>query len=142
MPGKSLRHAKSSITFREVQKPTKILIPDLVSDCPFSLRLNPGGANAGASSDAWLAALGGFGSKQRVRLHGLKCGLLSAMTYPYAPAYQLRTVCDFLSYLFHLDDLSDGMDKIGALGTRKVVLASMCDPTFDSGTRMGRMARE
>lgn len=142
MPGRTLRHAKSSTTLREIQKPAKVIIPDLVSECPFPLRCGAGGASAGESSNAWLSARMSLGSKKRVKLQGLKCGLLTAMTYPDAPLYQLRTVCDFLSYLFHLDDLSDGMDRFGTLGARKVVIASMCDPTFDSGTKLGRMARE
>ncbi|THH00322.1 hypothetical protein EW145_g7101 [Phellinidium pouzarii] len=134
-----MRHAKS-LNFPSTA--AKLIIPDLISDCPFALHLNPDGANAGINSDAWLSTKGGLGAKKQNMLRGLKCGLLAAMTYPDAPPYELRTCCDFLSFLFHLDDLSDGMDKRGTLSTRKVVIGSMCDPTFDSGTRIGRMARD
>ncbi|KAI5116644.1 hypothetical protein M0805_000404 [Coniferiporia weirii] len=133
-----VRHSKS---MNFPSKRTRLVIPDLISDCPFTLHLNPDGEKAGVQSDAWLSAQGGLGVKKQVLLRGLKCGLLAAMTYPDASAYELRTCCDFLSFLFHLDDLSDEMDKRGALSTRKVVIGSMCDPTFDSGTRVGRMAR-
>ncbi|OCB91321.1 terpenoid synthase [Sanghuangporus baumii] len=123
-------------------KATKFTIPDLVSDCPFILRVNPYGAEAGAQSDAWMYSQGSLGAKKLMALRGLKCGLLAAMTYPDASVNELRLACDFLSFLFHLDDLSDNMDKSGAMDTRKIVIGSICDPMFESGTKVGRMARD
>lgn len=106
------------------------------------LRINPHGAEIGPQSDAWMYSQGSLGGKKLIALRGLKCGLLAAMTYPDAPANELRLACDFLSFLFHLDDLSDGMDRSGAMDTRKLVIGSICDPMFESGTKVGRMARE
>ncbi|THG96078.1 hypothetical protein EW145_g7847 [Phellinidium pouzarii] len=107
----TMRHAKS-LNFPS--KAAKLIIPDLISDCPFSLHLNPDGASAGINSDAWLSTKGGLGAKKQGILRGLKCGLLAAMTYLDAPLYELRTCCDFLSFLFHLDNLPDEMEWISA----------------------------
>ena len=134
-----MRRSKSTYF---LPRAAKLVIPALLSECPFMLRVNPHGAEIGAQSDAWLYSQGSLGAKKLAALRGLKCGLLTAMTYPDAPPNELRVTCDFLSFLFHLDDLSDGMDKTGALDTRKMVIGSICDPTFESGTKVGRMARE
>ncbi|EJC98233.1 terpenoid synthase [Fomitiporia mediterranea MF3/22] len=134
-----MRHSKSTYFLR---RQNKLVIPDLVSDCPFKLRLNPNGPEVGAQSDAWLYSQGSLGARKFMKLRGLKCGLLSAMTYPVAPANELRVVCDFLSFLFHLDDLSDDMNNSETLDTRKLVIGSIYDPGFAADTKVGRMARD
>ncbi|KAJ6531101.1 terpenoid synthase [Mycena capillaripes] len=47
--------------------------------------------------------------KQRKALYGLKAGELTAYCYHNASAERLRVIADFLTYLFHLDNISDGM---------------------------------
>ena len=134
-----IRHSKST---HFQTKSSKFKIPDLVSDCPFELRRNPHEVEAGSHSDAWVYSQGGLSAKKLVLLRGLKCGLLTSMTYPDCPENELRVCCDFLSFLFHLDDLSDDMDKRGAQSMRKMVIGSMCDPMFEASAKVGRMARE
>jgi Terpene synthase family 2, C-terminal metal binding len=81
--------------------------------------------------------------KKRDVFHGLKAGLLSAMCYPDAGCPQLRVVNDYLTYLFHLDNLSDDMDNRGTRATADVVLNSLYHPHTDrSSARVGRMTRE
>lgn len=134
-----IRHSKSS---HFSSSASKVRIPDLVSDCPFKLHHNPNEVEAGDHSDAWIYSQGGLTARKLITLRDLKCGLLAAWTYPDCPGTELRVCCDFLSFLFHLDDLSDDMDKQGTQGMRKMVIGSMCDPTFEASAKVGRMARE
>ncbi|KAH8106507.1 terpenoid synthase [Phellopilus nigrolimitatus] len=134
-------HPSSSSNIPQ-EKAKLVVIPDLVADCPFVLHLNINDKKAGAQSDSWLSTHGNLSAKKQTALRGLRCGLLTEMTYPDAWAPQLRTCCDFLSFLFHLDDLSDGMDRRGTLSTREVVIGSICDPTFETDAPVGRMAKD
>ncbi|KAF8644897.1 hypothetical protein AX16_008181 [Volvariella volvacea WC 439] len=65
------------------------------------------------------------------------------MCYPDAEYPQLRVVNDFLTYLFHLDNLSDDMDKRGTSATADVVLNSLYHPyTYSTSHKVGKMTRD
>ena len=65
------------------------------------------------------------------------------MCYPDAAYPQLRVVNDFLTYLFHIDNLSDDMDTKGTKATADAVLNSLYHPhTWRSPARIGKMTRE
>jgi hypothetical protein len=65
------------------------------------------------------------------------------MCYPNAACPQLRLCNDFLTYLFHLDNLSDDMDNRGTMTTADVVLNSLYHPqAFNTPARAGKMTRE
>jgi hypothetical protein len=65
------------------------------------------------------------------------------MCYPYADFDRLRVCCDFMNYLFHLDDLSDDMTH---LGTRKIADDVMntlyCPDAYESNSRVSTLTRE
>ena len=122
---------------------TKILLPDLVSHCKFDIRINRHRKQITSETKRWLFKGGNLKGKVRDAFHGLKAGLLSAMCYPDAGCPQLRVVNDFLTYLFHLDNLSDDMDNRGTRTTGDVVLNSLHHPHTDrTPARVGRMTRE
>jgi hypothetical protein len=121
----------------------KIILPDLVSHCTFQLRQNPHGKKIGSGSEQWLTRNGNLSQKKQKALHGLKCGLLTAMTYPDCPEYELRVCCDYLNYLFHLDNISDNMSNSGTLSTREIVIGTLRNPReFKSSARVGIMTKE
>lgn len=126
------------------ESPKKIVLPDLVSHCTFKLRCSRYWKLVTTETKRWLFKdprnlLG----KKREAYHGLKCGLLTSMCYPDAGYFQLRVVNDFLTYLFHLDNLSDDMDNRGTHTTADEVLNSLYHPhTWHSSARVGKMARE
>ena len=41
----------------------------------------------------------------------VKAGQLTALCYPYVPDDKFRVICDFIGFLFHLDNISDGVMK-------------------------------
>ncbi|KAJ3514289.1 hypothetical protein NLJ89_g2459 [Agrocybe chaxingu] len=121
----------------------KIILPDLVSHCTFKLRHNRHRKQVTTETKKWLFKDGNLlGQKERA-YHGLKCGLLTSMCYPDAGYPQLRVVNDFLTYLFHLDNLSDDMDNRGTTTTADEVLNSLYHPhTWRSSARVGKMTRD
>jgi len=81
--------------------------------------------------------------QKREAYHGLKAGLLVAQCYPDAAYPQLRVVNDFMTYLFHLDNLSDDMDIRGTHTAANEVLNSLYHPhSWRSASRVGKMTQE
>ncbi|KAG6868137.1 hypothetical protein C0993_007260 [Termitomyces sp. T159_Od127] len=121
----------------------KITLPDLVSHCDFKLRCNRHRKQITRETKWWLFKGGNLNGKKRDAFHGLKAGLLTAMTYPDAAYPQLRVCNDFLTYLFHLDNLSDDMDNRGTRSTADVVLNSLYHPySYRGSERVGKMTRD
>lgn len=56
------------------QKPTYIVIPDLVSHCTFAMHLNPHVERAAAESKDWLFEHGNLSEKRKDAFRGLKAG--------------------------------------------------------------------
>lgn len=125
------------------QGPNKIIIPDLVSHCTFPVRCNRHHKQASVESKQWLFHGGNLDEKRRNAFHGLKAGYLTSMCYPNAGFPQLRVCCDFMNYLFHLDNISDDMNDQGTLGTAVQVLNVLYHPNQSRpATRVGRMTKE
>ncbi|KAJ4473032.1 isoprenoid synthase domain-containing protein [Lentinula aciculospora] len=122
--------------------PTKFILPDLVSDCPFQPHVSRHRKQVTTETKKWLFKGDSMVRKMRDRYHGLNCGLLSAMVYPNAAYPQLRVCNDFLTYLFHLDNLSDDMDNRGTMTTADVVMNSLYHPGQYQSPRIGKMTRD
>ncbi|EAU88892.1 hypothetical protein CC1G_12294 [Coprinopsis cinerea okayama7 len=98
----------SSLTTDE--SPASFILPDLVSHCPFPLRYHPKGDEVAKQTVHWLDSnCPDLTAKERKAMYGLQAGELTGYCYPYTTPERLRVVADFLNYLFHLDNISDGM---------------------------------
>lgn len=92
------------------EKPTSFILPDLVSHCKFKLSYHPNGDEVARHSVEWLDTnCPDLNAKQRRALRGLQAGELTAYCYHTTTSERLRVVSDFMNYLFHLDNISDGM---------------------------------
>ncbi|KAF8630447.1 hypothetical protein AX17_005424 [Amanita inopinata Kibby_2008] len=92
------------------EKPVSFVLPDLVSHCTFPLVYHPNGDEIAKQSVDWLdTSCPDLNQKQRRALYGLQAGELTAFCYNTAQPERLRVVSDFMNYLFHLDNISDGM---------------------------------
>ena len=124
------------------KRPTKIVFPDLISTCPSRLRVNPHCKSASAESKRWLLQGCRLSKKRRAAFHGLKGGLLTAVCYPRADHEQLRVCCDFINYLFHLDNICDEMDDRSTVSTATEVLGALRDPHgFRPASAVGRLTQ-
>ncbi|KAF9259336.1 terpenoid synthase [Marasmius fiardii PR-910] len=121
---------------------TKFQLPDLVSHCDFQLRVSRHRKQITTETKTWLFKGDNIVGKARDQYNGLKCGLLSAMVYPAAAYPQLRVCNDFLTYLFHLDNLSDDMDIRGTTTAADVVMNALYHPRDYTSFRVGKMTRD
>lgn len=110
-------------------QPTEFILPDLVSHCTFPLTYHPDGDAVAAESVRWLdEGCPELSPKARTALYGLQAGELTAYCYPHCPAPRLRVVSDFMNYLFHLDNISDGMMRSGTEALSDVVMNALWLP--------------
>ena len=94
--------------------PDHFILPDLVGHCDFPLYYHPDGDAVAAESVRWLdAGCPELSPKARKALYGLQAGELTAYCYPHCTRERVRVVSDFMNYLFHLDNISDGMMRQG-----------------------------
>lgn len=132
-----------SVASQSPSAPSKIVIPDLVSHCTFPLRNNRHRKQATVECKRWLFRGGNLSQKKRDAFHGLKAGLLTAMCYPNAAFPQLRVCCDFMNWLFHLDNISDDMNDRGTTSTGLDIMNTLWLPgDYRPATRVGRMTQE
>ncbi|KIY46968.1 terpenoid synthase [Fistulina hepatica ATCC 64428] len=86
------------------------ILPDLAVDCPFPLAYHVDGDIVDAQSSEWLDKNSPeLTPKQRAAIYRLQAGKLTAFCFKDASTPRLRVIADFLTYLFHLDNVSDGM---------------------------------
>ena len=94
----------------------------------FTLTYHENGDAVAAASDAWFAnGFSNFTEDGRRRLNGLKAGQLTAYCYNKTSEDRLRVVCDFMNFVFHLDDLCDNLKIKGT-----VILADLVMNAFKS----------
>ncbi|KAJ7230248.1 terpenoid synthase [Mycena pura] len=90
--------------------PTSYILPDLISHCTYPLIYHPDGDLVDQETVDWLEySCPDLSPKQRKALRGLQAGKFVAYGYHAAPTDRLRIISDYLAYLFHLDNISDGM---------------------------------
>lgn len=92
-----------------IVEPTFFVLPDLVSHFPFSLTYHDNGDAVAAESLKWMLSYVPHFTQEKVSaMHGLQAGQLTAYCYNNCSSDRLRVVSDFINYLFHLDNVSDG----------------------------------
>ncbi|KAK1231745.1 Anterior gradient protein 3 [Marasmius sp. AFHP31] len=107
--------AESSATVKKADAASpavvdSFMLPDLVSHCTFPLAYHENGDAVASQSVRWLdQSCPMLNEKRRKALYGLQAGELTAFCYNTTTDERLRVVSDFMNYLFHLDNISDGM---------------------------------
>ncbi|KAK7026974.1 isoprenoid synthase domain-containing protein [Favolaschia claudopus] len=122
--------------------PTTFIVPRLVSHCSFQIHINRHRKQITTETNRWLVKQKNLQSDDLRRLHGLNCGLLTAMCYPTASAPHLRVCNDFLTYLFFLDNLSDDMNDLAIAATADTVLSTLRSPDTYQASHIGKMTKD
>jgi alpha-muurolene/germacrene-A/gamma-muurolene synthase len=79
-----------------------------------------------AESLKWiLSYVPHFTPKRVAAMNGLQAGELTAYCYNNCPSDRLRVVSDFMNYLFHLDNVSDGYLARDAAGLADWVMNAL-----------------
>ena len=115
-----------------VLEPTFFVLPDfLFHYCPFPLTFYDGSDAVVAESLNWILSYSSHFTQRKVAaVQGLKAGVLAAYCYNNCTSGRLRVVSDFLNYLFHLDDVSDGYLARDAEGLANLVMNAFEWPDY------------
>jgi alpha-muurolene/germacrene-A/gamma-muurolene/(+)-delta-cadinol synthase len=106
---------------------TTIRLPNIHT--PFPLVYHKNGDAIAAASDHWFEnGCRSFTEDKRRRLYGLKAGQLTAYCYHNTDDHRLRVVCDFMNFLFHLDDISDDLKATETVALSDVVMNAFASP--------------
>ncbi|RPD61335.1 terpenoid synthase [Lentinus tigrinus ALCF2SS1-6] len=123
-------------------RPTKLLFPDLIGAFPYALRVSIDGQRVSDESKQWLLAGCRLSKKRRAAFDGLKGGLLTAMCYPLVDYDQLRVCCDFINYLFNLDDICEKLDDRKTASTANELIGALRNPhAFRPTSAVGRLTQ-
>ncbi|KAG2369007.1 isoprenoid synthase domain-containing protein [Suillus spraguei] len=120
----------------------RFILPDLVGDCPYPLRLNPYCYPVSRASEQWLLHGAHLADPKVTQFMGLHAGELAAACYPDADAFHLRVCSDFMNWLFNVDDLLDEFDVDGTWGMRECCISAIRDPiNFQTEKLAGKMCK-
>lgn len=116
---------------------TGFILPDLVSDCHYPLRLSPDCYNVARASEQWLLQGARLVEPRVTKFMGLKAGELTASCYPDADAFHLRVCSDFMNWLFNMDDWLDEFDVTDTWGMRESCIGAFRDPIHFETSKLG-----
>jgi hypothetical protein len=159
--------APPKVTLPLVDSPTHprmFVMPNLVSHCSFDLRVHEELSRAVWECKAWMISGSNVFRNEKTlnALHGLKAGglfpisplscirsshsaaclELTCACYPTAPLHKLRVCCDFMNWLFHLDDLSDDMDDGSTVTIGNEIMTTYNHPdTYNPKTHVGKLTK-
>ncbi len=122
--------------------PSYFFLPDLVSYCTYPLRINPNGKEQARASQEWLIDGGDLSPRKKKGIMQLKGGDLTAACFPDADSPHLRVCCDYINYLFNLDDWLEELDVQGNSSVEDCCIAAMRDPVnFQTDKKAGTFLR-
>ncbi|THH10878.1 hypothetical protein EW145_g1031 [Phellinidium pouzarii] len=136
-----LQNTIARLQLDKMQPTTELLIPDLLSLCPFPWSSNPHHSRANKESTEWVLSHGIFANSKRARIISSNGALLGAHTYTYANADVLRTCSDFLNLLFTLDEISDDQDINGVRRTRDAFVNAL-NGKYDDNSVVSRFTKD
>lgn len=121
---------------------TRFILPDLISDCHYPLRLNPDCYPVSRASEQWLLDGACLAEPRVTKFMGLHAGELTAACYPDADAFHLRVCSDFINWLFNMDDWLDEFDADGTWGMRECCISAFRDPINSQTEKLaGKMCK-
>ncbi|KAG1889039.1 isoprenoid synthase domain-containing protein [Suillus fuscotomentosus] len=130
----------SSVTYTSTlsdSEPTEFILPDLVSDIHYPLRLNPRYYPISRASEEWLLTGTHLTELEITTLMGLRAGELAAACYPDADAFHLRVCSDFFNWLSNMDDWLDAFDVDSTWGMRECCISALRDPINSETEKLG-----
>ncbi|KLO13038.1 terpenoid synthase [Schizopora paradoxa] len=127
-----------------------LVLPDLITTCPFKASIHPEYKRARSESTAWVRSFGALTGRKGSLFHLNNLELLVSLAHPTSGYEELRICCDWNAVFFVYDELSDilqGEDarKLGdsflkALGGEYTDGSAVSDMTRDLRGRMSGKA--
>lgn len=122
-------------------EPSQFILPDLINDCHYPLRQNPHRDAVSRASDQWLIDVAQLVEHELKGYIEMDSGRFVAILYPDADAFHLRVCCDFMNWIFILDDrMEHGV--VDVQETRESCISALRDPTnFDTEQLGAKMCK-
>ncbi|KAI6021041.1 isoprenoid synthase domain-containing protein [Pisolithus marmoratus] len=117
------------------------LLPDLLTICPYPLRLNSYLDDVLRDVDKWLVEVGGLSEGRLEKTKAAKSTLLCATYLPDADAARLRVCADFHAFLFYTDDWFDDVDLGDVRALWQTYMSVFRDPNFQTEKRSALMVK-
>ncbi|KAI0078811.1 terpene synthase [Panus rudis PR-1116 ss-1] len=122
--------------------PQTFILPDLVSNCPYPLRVNPLSEIVTRQSEEWILSEATYTERKRQVFLNVRAGVLTANCYPKADEFHLQVASDYLTWLFCFDDWSDEFDESDAYSFAECIMACLRDPVnFQTDKAAGRLTK-
>ncbi|KAG2128257.1 isoprenoid synthase domain-containing protein [Suillus clintonianus] len=119
-----------------------IVLPDLLGDCHYRLRVNPHYDMVSRASEQWLFDEGRLVEPEITKFVGLRAGYLTAACYPDADPFHLQVCSDFMNWSWKMDDWLDEFDVDSVLGMRECCISAFRDPiNFHTNRTAGKMCK-
>ncbi|KAJ7753354.1 terpenoid synthase [Mycena maculata] len=107
-----------------MSEPQVYRLPDTLRNWPWKRIISPHYRQAQAESVAWLESFHPFTPVAQRAFNKCDFSLVSALTFPNATLYNLRSCCDLMHTFFTLDEYTDPLDAAG--------VKALCDATMDA----------
>lgn len=100
---------------------TELVLPDLISICPFPWSPSPHHARGLYESMQWADSYSTLADRKRSLAIIEDVSILASYAYSYAEYEEFRTSVDLLVVLFILDEISDSQNEDGVRKTEEIV---------------------
>ncbi|KAF9237775.1 isoprenoid synthase domain-containing protein [Melanogaster broomeanus] len=124
--------------------PASFILPDLVSACPYPLRISPHFPNIARASAQWLLEGARLVEPHATKIASMKAGELAAACYPNADAFHLSVCSDFMNWIAIMDELLDESDPrvVDTAAIRDSCMGAFRDPiNFSTENLAGKMSK-
>jgi hypothetical protein len=123
-------------------EPAGFILPDLLSDCRYPLRVNPHSHYVSRASEEWLFTEAHVVEPEISKFRALRTHDLMAYCYPDADASHFRILSDFVTWGFMIDDNLDDGDVDDVRGMRECCISTLRDPiNFQTENPAGKMCK-
>lgn len=109
-------------------EPAGFILPDLLNDCCYPLRMNPHSHHVSRASEEWLFTEAHIVEPEISKFRALRAHELTASFFPDVDASHLRILSDFMNWSFMLDDYLDDCDIDDARRMRECCISAFRDP--------------
>ncbi|KAF8999488.1 terpenoid synthase [Cyathus striatus] len=122
--------------------PTFLVLPDTFRICPLKDAVNPHFTAVATESRAWATKYDIIVSdRKRGNIRHASSSMLAAHAFPYAKYDQFRMICDWISLLFVIDEVTDEQSGKEAEATGLCVIKSLEDVEWDDGSMLAEMTK-
>ncbi|KAG6330575.1 hypothetical protein ID866_8514 [Astraeus odoratus] len=129
------------MTIASTELSTVLILPDLLSACPYPLRVHPDLEEVERASKEWITTLAGLTDAAKAKHEASSITHIAAYYCPEATQAQFRVFADFMGWIVIIDDLLDNYSPEDARALRKCCMRAFQDPEFHTEERPALMVQ-